>query len=264
MILALALTGCGSNGGGSTPTSAPTEALATAKPAASVTGTYSVTFGTQEISGNVRHTGCLTSQSAQEKNTLELKDDGTYVYTKLISTDAAVLSGETPVASDAPQAAVDADSLTWKEIAAGKREALPDDYADADWAGLVQSAKAPAAQGPVVLLYTFTGSYTVDGDSVILNPAETCVWSEDWGAFQNYGFHNISGTEADKVWPKGETDKYFLPLDHFAGKYLITASARRPAAAGIRATGPWAKRRISPQGSWPPRSPTTATPPFWF
>ena len=54
---------------------------------------YSVTYGTQDISGNVRHTGYVTALGSQEKNTLELKDDGTYVYTKLMTNAEDVLNG---------------------------------------------------------------------------------------------------------------------------------------------------------------------------
>ena len=58
---------------------------------------YSVTYGTQDISGNVRHTGYVTAQGCQEKNTLELKADGTYVYTKLLTYVDDILNGSAPV-----------------------------------------------------------------------------------------------------------------------------------------------------------------------
>lgn len=391
--------------------------------ASDVAGTYSVTFTTQEISGNVRHTGYVTALGGQAKNTLELKEDGTYVYTKLMTSDEAILSGQSPVpdpasnestpAAPAPvanvsdalfswepnnegddkgtctldffadgtyeftfpgmgvkengswrwdswvmtvikpsgteltvemdddhalffdyvadinemlhqnfiaptsawgaalgpsgsytpaegsggddlavthcftgegvrktaegndydidlyvfllsdgtayitevnenntsvtlgtwtedggavavtdgseEAAAADDGISWRGISAAKSEGVPDAYAAADWAKLVADAKAPAATGPFVLHYVFTGTYIAEGNTVTLSPAVSCTWSENWGALQSHGFTNVSGSGLnDKVWPKGESDKYFLAADHFGGPYIIAPS--HPAA----------------------------------
>lgn len=51
----------------------------------SVAGTYSVTYSKEQLSGNVRHTGYLTALGCHETNTVVLKDDGTYEYTKLVT-----------------------------------------------------------------------------------------------------------------------------------------------------------------------------------
>ena len=147
----------------------------------------------------------------------EANDNNTAVTLGTWSEDG----GAVTVTDGTDQAAVEGDGLTWKEIAASKSDAIPADYADADWAALVETAKAPPADGPIVLTYTFTGTYTVDGDTVTLNPAEACTWSEDWGALQNYGFTNVSGNENDRVYPKGPTGESYLPLDHFSGSYLF-------------------------------------------
>ncbi len=386
--------------------------------ASDVAGTYSVTFGTQEISGNVRHTGYVSALGGQEKNTLELKEDGTYVYTKLMTNDEGILSGQTPIpdpaaagdqtpaaptsapaedsagvlfswepnnegedkgtctldfypdgtytftypdmgvkesgtwtwsnwtmtvtkpsgtelavamnddhalffdyvsdinemlhqnfiapssawgvamgasgsytpvasgdgaglavthyftgkgvrqtsegndyevtlhifllsdgtayiaeandnntavtlgtwsedggavtVTDGTETAAVADGgISWSGIDAAKSETFPADYADADWAGLIDAAKTPAASGPIVLHYVFTGTYTAEGNTVTLSPATACTWSESWGSLQNYGFTNVSGSENDRVYPKGPTGESYLPLDHFSGSYLF-------------------------------------------
>ena len=57
--------------------------------------TYTITYTTEEISGNVRHTGYLTAMSAIEENTVILNDDGTYEYTKYVTTDTDDSTAET-------------------------------------------------------------------------------------------------------------------------------------------------------------------------
>lgn len=98
---------------------------------------------------------------------------------------------------------------------------LPEKYNGADWAALVAAAKKPVASGPIVISYKFTGTYTVSGTTVTLNAATACTWSEDWGSLGGQGFTNCSGTANDKVYPKGETGDWYLPLDHFGGKYYF-------------------------------------------
>lgn len=411
--LMCALAACGGGKDPGNPSEVPSQATGGTS---DVAGTYSVTFSTQEISGNVRHSGYLSALGGQGKNTLELKADGTYVYTKLLTNDEGILSGQSavpdpapgesaPAAPEAPaasssdalfswepnnegedkgtctldffpdgtyefvfpsmgvkengtwiwdswsmtvvkpsgteikvemdddhafffdyvadinemlhqnfiapssawgpalgpsgsytptessgaddlavthyftgkgtrqttegndykvdlhlfllsdgtvyiaeandnntavtlgtwsedggaltmtdgseDAAANDDGLTWKGIVAAKSEDIPADYADGNWASLIAAAQAPAAEGPIVLNYVFTGTYTVDGSTVILAPADGCSWSESWGQLQGYGFTNISGDENDKVFPKGATGEFYLPLDHFSGSFLF-------------------------------------------
>ena len=47
---------------------------------------YTHFFPAEEMAGNTDLNGFLSAQAMTELNTLELKDDGTYVYTKLIGT----------------------------------------------------------------------------------------------------------------------------------------------------------------------------------
>lgn len=412
-VMLLALAACGGN---ADKPGSPSPANTGSSADGDVAGTYSVTYSTQEISGNVRHTGYITSQSGEEKNTLELNADGTYRYTKMVSTDPAILSGEAPIPEftetsttdtpDAPDAPAEGILFSWSpnnegddkgtctldfyadgtyvfefpsyglkengtwswsswtmtvtkpsgtvfEVAmdeanalyfdyisdanealhqnfiagtdawgvalgpsgsytpvegggetggiavtscyAGetvrktadgedydlaiyafllsdgtayiaeinenntsvrlgswtedggavtltdngnditaqddafaltdatltKTDAIPADYQTADWAGLIAAAQAPVADGPVVLVYTFTGTYTADGNTVTLSPASDCEWMENWGKFQGYGFVNSKGTGADPVQPKGPSNETYLALDHFGGSFLI-------------------------------------------
>lgn len=430
LIMVFVLAACG-NGNTAKPSSGTDDNTQTPAPSndaptatgADVAGTYTVTYGTQEISGNIRHTGYITSQGGQEKNTLVLNADGTYEYTKLVSTDETIIASgvastentgsfvlltsnttapqvvllastsapllfswepnnegdskgsctmdfyadgtyefqfpsysiseegtwkwenwsmtltkpdgaevavemdeehslkmyyeaainsmlnqnfivksdvwgnalgqtgsyEPAAASDAPAEALDVRAaftgtatrktsdgndyevaitmimltdgtvylaednagtvnvslgtyegniitigdksaqtegakLVWDGAELSYAASVPEAYANADWAKLIEEAQAPAATGPVVLKYVFTGTYTADGTTVTLNPPTACQWSEDWGIFQNHGFKNGSGNENDKVWPKGESDKYFWAIEHFVGPYVIANS----------------------------------------
>lgn len=59
-----------------------------------VVGTYSILYSKSEISGNIRHTGYVTSrENAYELNTVKLDADGTYEYTKLLSDDVSLQEG---------------------------------------------------------------------------------------------------------------------------------------------------------------------------
>ena len=49
-----------------------------------LSGTYSISYTTQESSGNVRHSGYLSAISATETNTVTLNQDLTYSYKKLV------------------------------------------------------------------------------------------------------------------------------------------------------------------------------------
>lgn len=46
--------------------------------------------------------------------------------------------------------------------------------------------------------YTFTGSYTADGDTVTLNAAEKCTFSEDWGNLSGY-IENTEGKDSTEA-----------------------------------------------------------------
>lgn len=266
-----------------------------------VVGTYKVTFAKSDLTGNIRHTGYITNGNCEEVNTLVLKDDMTYEYTKYITTEIASQAK----LSDAPRAAADENVLfswtsagdgnctldfykdgtykfafttmgmsekgTWKwenwkmtltksdssvveipmdatshafnfkYVAVAGGGQLNHDFtcASSVWgAALGQTGSytpvegggpddgepetpPTAYSGPVKISYKFTGTYTASGKTVTLSAAAGCVWSEDWGSFQNHGFTNVSGTEKDIVFPKGPTGESYHPLNHFGGKYYF-------------------------------------------
>lgn len=135
--------------------------------------------------------------------------------------------GVITVSGDDASATVSDGKITWNEIEATESGNIPADFVDADWDSLIEEAQKPAATGPFVLRYLFTGTYTADGTTITLNPAETCVWSEDWGRLQAHGFTNVSGTEEDElVYSKGPTGYKFLVMDHFSSPFLFAPTIK--------------------------------------
>ncbi len=272
-----------------------------------VAGTYTVTYGKSELTGNIRHTGYLTNGDCYETNTLVLKEDKTYEYTKYVSTDMSGMSKSAAprAAADTAEAAdenvlfswtsagdgkctldfnkdgtykfvyttysmtetgtwtwsgwkmkitpsggteteipMDADThefgFTYTAVQGGGKLTHPFKCASAVWGPVLGQTGSytptqsggqtpptptepdkPTYSGAVYISYKFTGIYTYDGTAVTLNSAEHCVWSEDWGSYQNYGFTNCSGTEKDQILNKGASGRGFQPLNHFGGKYYF-------------------------------------------
>jgi len=81
-----------------------------------VKGTYVKTFSTEEISGNVRHTGYLSALGATETNTIVLGDNNTYTYTKFVSTDGATAQSRIRRNADAEVAIL----FSWESAGDGK------------------------------------------------------------------------------------------------------------------------------------------------
>ena len=268
-----------------------------------VAGTYTVKFSKSELTGNIRHTGYITNSDCLETNTLVLKDDMTYEYTKYITTDVA---SQASLLNASREAADENVLFSW--TSAGDGNCTLDFYKDGTykfvfksmsmtekgtwkWAGwkmtltksddsvveipmdadthafnfryvavagggqLTHDFTCPSSvwgaalgqtgsytpvegggsgddeptpppttySGPVKISYKFTGTYTAEGKTVTLSAATGCVWSEDWGGFQNHGFTNVSGTEKDMVFPKGPTGESYHPLNHFGGKYYFAS-----------------------------------------
>ena len=116
--------------------------------------TYTVSYTTSEISGNVRHTGYLTSQNATETNTLVLSSDGTYVYTKYVSNKDS---------SDAEASSYEALSVT----------ALSDEDEDD---GILFSW---TAEGTCTLDFYEDGTYIFAFPSYGMSESGTWTW-ENW------------------------------------------------------------------------------------
>jgi len=86
-----------------------------------VAGTYSVLYDKSDISGNVRHTGYVTSrENAFEKNTIVLGQNGEYEYTKLLSDDVTLKDeSQSPKTAIARAAEVQSESfLVWTSVEA--------------------------------------------------------------------------------------------------------------------------------------------------
>lgn len=130
-----------------------------------------------EITSNTFHNGFVTALGAVEGNTLVLKDDGTYVYTKELHN----------VAED-----------------------------------------GTVLQDAILITYTFTGTYTQDGDTVVLAFPTACDWSENWGNLADMGyFKNGAGTA---VWADDEAtgdmvqckeEEGHVPFDIFPGAFVL-------------------------------------------
>ena len=187
------------------------------------------------------YTGTATKKTAEGNDydvtmNVFLLSDGTAYIADVGPASTAVTLGawtEEAVSAGSATAAIADGKLTWNEVETALTADLPADYAAADWAALIAEANKPSFEGPIVLCYVFTGAYTQDGDTVTLEVPTAVTWGENWGSLQNHGFKNCKGNENDKVWPKGESDKYFWAIDHFDGPYLIALShpANEPDAA---------------------------------
>ena len=83
------------------------------------------------------------------------------------------------------------------------------------------------AEGGVDISYTFEGTYTQDGDSVVLAFPTKCDWSENWGNLADMGYF-LNG-EGAAEWADDEAtgdmvqckeDEGHVPFDIFPGAYL--------------------------------------------
>ena len=218
---------------------APTSAWGTAFGGA---GSYTpVSSASSGLTVKGFYTGAATKKTAEGNDydvtmNIFLLSDGTAYIADVGPASTAVTLGtwtEDAVTAGSASAAIADGKLTWNEVETALTADLPADYAAADWAALIAEASKPSFEGPIVLCYVFTGTYTQDGDTVTLEVPTAVTWSENWGSLQNHGFKNCKGNENDKVWPKGESDKYFWAIDHFDGPYLIALShpANEPDAA---------------------------------
>lgn len=140
-------------------------------------GTYTHHFTAEELAGNTEMNGFVSASAMTELNTLVLKDDGTYEYTKKLG--------------------------------------------NLDENGEVQNFTYEGTEMTgACLIYTFTGSYTQDGENVTLNVPDDCVFSEAWGALTELGYMSDSegvASEGARVVNYEGTD--FDPMDCFAGPY---------------------------------------------
>lgn len=202
------------------------------------TGSYTPVEGGEEDEIVVSHYYTGTAQKSTEYNGqtvtydvtehVFLLNNGVSYVVEATETNSNVTLGEweetegvISITLNGSTSSVSENKVTVNDVDVTLSENIPADYADADWAALIEEAQTPVASGPIVIEYVFKGTYTVDGTKVTLNAATSCEWSEDWGRMQAQGFTNCSGDENDVVYPKGEGNEYYMPLDHFAGQYYF-------------------------------------------
>lgn len=122
-------------------------------------------YAPEELTGNTFHSGFVGALNMSEENTVELKDDGTYSYTKRLYS-------------------VDEKGEVGAEV-----------------------------------VYTFIGTYTQDGDTVVLAFPTDGTFSENWGGLASMGyFNNTNGAFNDVVQCKN--DESHMMADIFDGPYM--------------------------------------------
>lgn len=187
--------------------------------------TYTITYTTEEISGNVRHTGYLTAMSAIEENTVILNDDGTYEYTKYVTTDTddstAEAGTEAYVSASLLSDTEEDDGLLFSWEAEGT--CTLDFYEDGtyvfgypysddttvtesgtwtweSWVLTVTTAEGNSFTGsPDASTYAITFTYYSDMSEYLYDTftVSSDVWGAAWGATGSYTPTASSGSSSD-------------------------------------------------------------------
>lgn len=134
--------------------------------------TLTKSYTTEDLVSNTFHNGFVTALGMTGENTIVLKDDGTYEYTKR----------------------------------------------------LMQVAEDGTVSCDIV--YTFTGTYTQDGDTVVLAFPTAGTASENWGSLTGSYFQNTeSASFADSDYAAGivqcKEEESHVMADLFEGPYLL-------------------------------------------
>nr|MBP7938499.1 hypothetical protein [Clostridia bacterium] len=143
--------------------------------------TLTKVYKTEDLVSNTFHNGFVTAIGMTGENTVVLKDDGTYEYTKR----------------------------------------------------LMQTAEDGTVTADIV--YTFTGTYTKDGDTVVLMFPTAGTASENWGSLAGSYFQNTeSAAFADSDYAAGvvqckEAESHLI-ADLFEGPYLLDSLTTSDAA----------------------------------
>ena len=162
--------------------------------AALAEATYTCYYTTEALAGVTDNNGFVTGSGMTEMNTLVLKDDGTYEYTKLLGT----------VGEDGEVKELETENGTMR----------------------------------FEIRYTYTGTYTQEGDQVTLNVADECDFSEDWGVLVDYGYmQNSEGkaSEGGRVTNYEGTD--YDPMDNFGSPVYKFAGHDAPVSVTVNADG---------------------------
>ena len=168
--------------------------LALAAVSALAESTYIHNFAAEELAGTTDMNGFVSALALTERNTVVLKDDGTYEYTKLM--------------------------------------------AYINEAGEVIEVESENGTMRFEIRYTYTGTYTQDGDQVTLNVPDECVFSEDWGVLVAGGYMKNSegkASEGARVVNYEGTD--FDPMDNFGSQVYKFVAHDAPGSITVNADG---------------------------
>ena len=168
--------------------------LALAAVSALAESTYIHNFAAEELAGTTDMNGFVSALALTERNTVVLKDDGTYEYTKLM--------------------------------------------AYINEAGEVIEVESENGTMRFEIRYTYTGTYTQDGDQVTLNVPDECVFSEDWGVLVAGGYMKNSegkASEGARVTNYEGTD--FDPMDNFGSQVYKFVGHDAPVSITVNADG---------------------------
>ena len=168
--------------------------LALAAVSALAESTYIHNFAAEELAGTTDMNGFVSALALTERNTVVLKDDGTYEYTKLM--------------------------------------------AYINEAGEVIEVESENGTMRFEIRYTYTGTYTQDGDQVTLNVPDECVFSEDWGVLVAGGYMKNSegkASEGARVVNYEGTD--FDPMDNFGSQVYKIVGHDAPVSITVNADG---------------------------
>lgn len=169
-------------------------ALALSCAAALADNAYTRTFTAEELAGTTDMNGFVSALALTELNTIVLKDDGTYEYTKLMA-----YIGEN---------------------------------------GEVVEVTSENGTMRFEIRYTYTGTYTQDGDQVTLNVPDECVFSEDWGVLVDGGYMKNSegkASEGARVTNYEGTD--YDPMDNFDSEVYKFVGHDAPVNVTVNADG---------------------------
>lgn len=176
--------------------------LALAAVSALAESTYIHNFAAEELAGTTDMNGFVSALALTERNTVVLKDDGTYEYTKLM--------------------------------------------AYINEAGEVIEVESENGTMRFEIRYTYTGTYTQDGDQVTLNVPDECVFSEDWGVLVAGGYMKNSegkASEGARVVNYEGTD--FDPMDNFGSQVYKFVGHDAPVSVTVNADGTFSYNAVA-------------------
>lgn len=115
-----------------------------------ISGTYEITLAPDELAGQTSHNGFLSSFAAEQVNTLELKDDGTYEYTKEVhpTGEAVETAGDFKITYTFTGEYTNEDDVV--TLAAPKDCEFDEKWGTLVDAGFFQNSKGSASNGDIV------------------------------------------------------------------------------------------------------------------